>query len=396
MRRHLSLLIVCSAAACLSGFNAQPDAAGPPASGRAEAIDRALVAAARFLVARQSADGAWRSDLYGPFKDGAALTPLVVQALQAVPPSAGRDAACRRGIAYLAAFAQADGSIEPGPHGFSYPVYTAAGAVALLSGEGPKRREARDAWLRYLRERQLTEELGWQPADKEYGGWGYCPVLPRKPSAGQRTPPLTESNLSATVAALEALQAAGMPADHPAVRKALVFCQRCQNFGGEPAFDDGGFFFIYDDPVRNKAGVAGTDKQGRERYRSYGSATADGLRALLLCGLSPDRPRVAAAKGWLQAHFSANAPPGRYASEREARRPALYYYYACSVARALRQAAGKEATAAAQSLAAPLLERQRDDGSWVNPQGFIREDEPLVATSFAMRALASLRSIKDD
>src|SRR5207253_5385267 len=127
----------------------------------------------------------------------------------------------------------------------------------------------------------------------------------RKPPAGRRTPPLTESNLSATVATLEALRAAGMANNHPAVRKALLFCERCQNFGDEPAFDDGGFFFIYDDGVRNKAGVAGSDKQGRERYASYGSATADGFRALILCGLPPDHPRVGAARGWLQTHFNA-------------------------------------------------------------------------------------------
>ena len=45
-------------------------------------------------------------------------------------------------------------------------------------------RKARDAWLAYLRERELTEDLGWQPADKQYGGWGYSPRLPRKPARG--------------------------------------------------------------------------------------------------------------------------------------------------------------------------------------------------------------------
>ena len=107
---------------------------------------------------------------------------------------------------------------------------------------------------------------------------------------------MTESNLSATVTALEALRAAGITASDPDVRKALLFCERCQNFGDEPAFDDGGFHFIYDDGVRNKAGVAGMDRQGRERYVSYGSATADGFRALLNCGLPRDHPRVAAAR----------------------------------------------------------------------------------------------------
>ena len=48
----------------------------PPAtrSGLSEAVS--------YLEGRQSPDGAWRSDVYGTFKDGTALTPLVVHALQ--------------------------------------------------------------------------------------------------------------------------------------------------------------------------------------------------------------------------------------------------------------------------------------------------------------------------
>src|SRR5437899_2627680 len=246
-----------------------------------DGIDRALARGGRFLLGRQQADGAWRSDHYGALKDGASLTPLVLQALRTLPPSPERDEAYRRGLGYLAAFVKPDGTVQPGPYGFNQPVHTSAGAVIVFSSEETASgRKSRDAWLAYLRERQLTEALGWHPADREYGGWGYCPTLPRKPPAGQLTPPLTESNLSATLAALSALRAAGLPADDRAIQKAKGFVERCQNFGDEQAFDDGGFFFIYDDGVRNKAGVAGRDRQGRERYLSYGSTTADGLRAL--------------------------------------------------------------------------------------------------------------------
>src|SRR5438445_9973840 len=395
----LVMIALTAAAPCLGGCGA-PRADDPRALRQTERIDRALAAGARFLLAQQSADGAWRSDTYGPFKDGASLTPLVVQALQASPLSPERQAAYRRGIDYLAAFARSDGAIESGPHGLSYPLYTAAGAVTLLSGENlrPSQRQARDAWLAYLRRRQLTEELGWQPADREYGGWGYCPLLPRKPPAGQLTPPLTESNLSATRAALLALQAAGIPADDPAVRKALVFVERCPNFGDVPDFDDGGFFFIYDDGVRNKAGVAGTDKQGRERYASYGSTTADGLRALLLCGLPAEHPRVRAARHWLETHFSATTHPGRYRPEREQNRAAVYYYYTCSIAEAFRSLAIEEVAASsgkirwAEALADELLTRQHEDGSWSNPVVLVREDDPLVVTALAMRALAACRA----
>src|SRR5260370_14192155 len=144
------------------------------------------------------------------------------------------EAAYRRGAASLASQIQPDGTINAGPLGITYPVYTSAGAVSVLSEPCNARyHKPRDAWLAYLRERQLTEDLGWQPGDKPFGGWRYSPRLPRKPKPGDPLPPLTESNLSATVFALEALQAAGAKADDAAFRKALGFRPCCQNYSDD-------------------------------------------------------------------------------------------------------------------------------------------------------------------
>ena len=134
----------------------------------------------------------------------------------------------------------------------------------------------------------------------EYGGWGYVHGPPRKPAAGQTADPAALPNLSATAFGLEALRAAGRPGDDPAFGRTMHFVCNCHNFvddsaGRDPAFDDGGGFFVLGDLPRNKAGVAGTDRRGRERFASYGSTTADGLRALLACGL----PRNGACDGGL-------------------------------------------------------------------------------------------------
>ena len=143
------------------------------------------------------------------------------------------------------------------------------------------------------------------------------------------------------------------------------------------------------------------DSAGRERYVSYGSTTADGLRALLACGLPLDHPRVAAAREWLQENYSADRHPGRYAKERESARPAVYYYYCCSVAQALKAAGVKELPTEAgkvrwaEVLAEALLQRQRKDGSWVNPAVAVREDDPVVATCLAVTALAACRAAED-
>jgi len=393
-----SFIVVFALAAAFTTGCGSGHAHVEPTPSQADRIDRALASGGRYLVAQQAADGAWRSDHYGALKDGASLTPLVLQALRALPASPERNEAYRRGLAYLASLVKPDGTIDPGPYGFNQPVHTSAGAVLLFSAENTASgRKVRDAWLAYLRERQLTEALGWQPADKEYGGWGYCPTLPRKPPAGQLTPPLTESNLSATLAALSALRAAGISSNDPAIQRAKTFVERCQNFGAEQPFDDGGFFFIYDDGVRNKAGIAGRDRQGRERYFSYGSMTADGLRALPLCGLPANHRRVVAARQWLDKHFNASQHPGEYRPERESNRSAVYYYYACSVARALYEQGSDEAAASAtkfhrrEALAQELIKRQRSDGSWANAAALVREDDPLIATSFAIRALVDCK-----
>ena len=35
-----------------------------------------------------------------------------------------------------------------------------------------------------------------------------------------------------------------------------------------------------------------------------------------------------------------------------------------------------------------LSQTQRSDGSWANPENLVKEDDPLIATPFAIRALA--------
>jgi hypothetical protein len=336
-----------------------------------------------FLVKHQSPDGAWRSEIYASFKSGTALTPLVVCALQ----EAGSEGpARRRGSEYLTKMVRPDGTIDEGGDGIDYPVYTAAlSVIALSHPDNEDLLKARDAWLKYLLDRQLTEKLGWNREDKQYGGWGYCRLIPKKPKPNDFAPPLVESNLSATVFALDALRAAG-PKDKEVYEKALVFVRRCQNV-------DGGFHFIYDDPVRNKAGVTEESPGKPPRFHSYGSTTADGLRALILCG-EPENERVAAATKWLQQNVRADSPPGENAKAHEPNREAVYYYYAASVARTLCMLEDFQLPDGRDwrvELTKELVKRQRKDGSWANPVELVRENDPIVATANAVIALANCR-----
>jgi squalene-hopene/tetraprenyl-beta-curcumene cyclase len=266
--------------------------------------------------------------------------------------------------------------------------------IVVLSDERFGRyRESRDAWTRFLLERQLTEELGWQKADRAYGGWGYAFDPTPKPPSGQPLSPLAAPNLSATAFALEALTSAENTDHSLAVSRALVFVQRCQNFGNDTPLDDGGFFFIADDAVRNKAGSSGQDPAGHLRFASYGSTTADGVRSLQACGLPVDDPQVRAARQWLDRNFSASTHPGGYVRARESAKPALYFYYARSIARSWRMAPTEQVRDHAKALAAALIERQKTDGSWINDAVDVREDDPLVATPLAMMALADCQRV---
>jgi hypothetical protein len=366
--------------------------------------DESLAAGVAYLLAKQSVDGSWRSDLYATFKDGLALTPLVVSALQDAAVAGVEPVSCtnarRKGIEFLVKFAKADGTIDPGQDGIDYPVYTAALTVKILShADGKDFRPARDAWLKYLKERQLTAKLGWKEDEKQYGGWGYCRVIPLKPKPNEFAPNLIESNLSATLFALEALKVADA-LDVETAKAAVIFVRRCQNRYerqiSEIPTRDGGFHFIYDDPVRNKAGTGlpaeGVEKilKGIPEFNSYGSATADGLRALDLCSSSEDESRKNEARVWLAVNFRANTHPGNYFKAHEPNREAVYYYYAASVSKVMRDhnimPANK--TDWATALGNELAGRQQRDGSWVNPVELVRENEPLVATSNAVSALA--------
>jgi hypothetical protein len=42
-----------------------------------------------------------------------------------------------------------------------------------------------------------------------------------------------------------------------------------------------------------------------------------------------------------------------------------------------------------KSVREDLRRVQRPDGSWANPENLVKEDDPLIATGFAIRALAT-------
>jgi squalene-hopene/tetraprenyl-beta-curcumene cyclase len=123
------------------------------------------------------------------------------------------------------------------------------------------------------------------------------------------------------------------------------------------------------------------------------------LQSYFAIGLPVDDPRVKAAWQWLAKNFSADEHPGHYADGRQAERDSVYYYYCFSLAEALGDSSPADSKLAvnrvemARAIAGALLKRQKPDGSWSNPEVEVREDDPLVATSLAARALALCRRV---
>jgi hypothetical protein len=351
----------------------------PPPSGPLVELDAAIARGGAYLAARQQVDGSFRSRAYSALRDGWSLTPLVALALRVTPE---RDAATRA-AKLVAGLATGDGGVRGAPE-VSYPIYAyAIGALVLGAPENLDiyRRE-RDALVAAVRRFQLSAANGWRADDASFGGWGYSPHVPTRPP-GAIADDLLPATLSATLLAIGALSLSGAPPSDPALVDAARFVARCKR-------DDGGFFFSPDLPDGNKAGK---DASG---FRAYGSMTADGTRALMRLGRAPDDRDVVAALGWLAREFDATRNPGVFAEE--IRRASSYYYWTWTAAHALEHAGravlhGPHGDVRwAERLAAELRARQLPDGSWRNDATEMREDDPLIATSFAVAALALCRN----
>ena len=318
------------------------------------APESAVQRGCQYLWSQQGDDGGWHSRTYGLLKSGQSLTPFVLnELLQACPAPAG---AVDRALAFIKRNTNSEGALgKTDPLLYDYPNYATALAVQAI------RRAGRTDWRQtvapmaaFLLSQQLSEAHGWKLADAGYGAWGMGGEPRVAPNAGH-------IDMSMTRYVLEALAAAEVLRSDPAWARARLFVERCQN-------PDGGFFFSTVVVDANKAGEG-----PGARYRSYGTATADGILAQIALGVSPDKARL-----WLEAHDRSDGAPGFVGEAYRRWTFGLRFYYAAAATEAL----GK----ASPQLIASLESAQRPDGSWRNPETLVKEDDPLIATTFALRA----------
>jgi hypothetical protein len=344
-------------------------------------VEKSLGRGFDWLFARQAADGGWHSVTYGQLKDGAAVTTLVLDALSHAPAAVQEQHAAAagkayaflaRGLAKRDTIASPDGSLD-------FPTYAAAlwlTSRVRLGRETPTRERLR--LVKYLVEAQVADERGFKPDSPSYGGWDFL-------GKGDAQAITTGTNISVTRYVLEALaQEPGVAGQDTGVGKAMELGQayvlRCQR-------PDGGFVFTCEPAsLNNKAAY---EDEELKKPRPYATATCDGIQALLACGFEATDERIAKAVTWLVKRPPLELVPGFEGLPRESGwdRGLRYYYYA-GLARVLAHFPPAERDARREALVKHVVKLQTKDGNWVNESDRMRENDPLIATAFALTALA--------
>jgi hypothetical protein len=372
-----------------SDATALPD----PRSDESTAVREALERAVRWLRQRQKADGSFRSELYAVLRSGQAMTPFVADTLGRVPGA--RTASLERARRFIRSTIGSDGAV-----GFAdadileYPVFATAYAVmALAQSKDAGDEERVQSMATWLEGRQIAAARGFDASSPAFGGWPF----------GARTPAGSPGHvdLAHTRRALEALRAAGRrgSASRAAAQRFLALLQRqpgeasrqplipgIRAAAGAPLFD-GGFYFSPVVAAANKALVA-SEGGGAAYYRSYATATCDGVLALLAIGKDTRDPEVVSARAWLEENSALEHVAGVPEEHPERWSDAvLFYHLAVRAEAASALGLGGEWRARIRDT---LSARQRPDGSFVNTRSAaMKENCPLLATTLAVRALAA-------
>ncbi|MBX3383683.1 MAG: hypothetical protein KF864_09265 [Phycisphaeraceae bacterium] len=391
----------------------QSPAQATPAPPGEPALATVMQRGAAFLRSQQDEEtGGWSVQQRGP--NFPAITGLALMGLLDTPGVTEDDEAVAKAVKYILNCQQPNGGIYMG----LLPSYNTAICLTALSrvSQPPQVADARARALAFLRTLQWGEEAMEVGDEIEnagvvgkdhpfYGGVGY----------GRHGRP----DLSNTAFFVEALHAAGVGPDDPAMKRAVIFLQRTQMI--EQVQGDAGIIAVNDMPYakgsrqggfiyatsENKdtigigqsfAGVIEetlSDGTVASRLRSYGSMTYSGFKSYLYAGLNAHDPRVLAARAWIGRNYTLDENPGVGTD-------GLYYYFVV-FGRALaalaepRIEAIDPATGAsiprdwAADLTRRLASLQEDDGSFRVVDDRWMEDNKVLITAYALCALGAAR-----
>lgn len=368
--RYKVLCVAGLAVTALIGTTARWGMAAEASAPDSKAVQAVVAKAVAYMRTTQKQDGSFSPRIAGP-----GVSALVAAGLirSGTSPS---DPLVARTLAYLEKKVHKDGGI----YDKRLANYTTSVAVMALheANEDGKYNAVIKNATAFLKGLQYADD----PNDVKYGGTGY--------DAGGRP------DLSNTQFFVDALLAAGVPKDDPAVKRALKFVDRCQNLPGEyndqpfarktTPDDRGGFTYNPVNPDDNHP-----HRTPAGGLRSLGAMTYGGLKSFLYAGVTKDDPRVKAAVDWIRRHYTLAENPGM------GQAGLFYYYHTFGKAMTalgedpFTDAAGKK-HAWQRELFDTLQTRQRADGSWRNETDrMFGESDPNLSTAFALLTLSYCR-----
>jgi squalene-hopene/tetraprenyl-beta-curcumene cyclase len=370
-------LLALALAATSRGQAERTKKIGPDRARWEAVVDRAVA----YLKSTQDENGGW-STATSPGVTGVVLTALLrTGKVQATDPVA------ERALKYIESLVNPEaGHIAGKGARVQLQNYvTSINVMALVqAGQADKYKAIIGDAVKFLKKLQWDEEEGKGPDSDFYGGAGYDSK--------------SRPDLSNTQFFLDALKAAGVPKDDPAVQKALIFVSRCQNLKGEHndqkwagKVNDGSF--IYTPATGGVTKVVDQPLPGGA-LPGYGSMTYAGIKSMIYAGVSRDDPRVKTAWDWIQKHYTVDENPGMPGIRREW---GLFYYYN-TMAKTLDVLGVDRVTDAKgqkhdwrADITSALAKRQQPNGSWTNSSHNWMEGDPNLVTGYALLALSYCR-----
>lgn len=347
-----------------------------------------------YLRAHQNEDGSWSPE------PGPAITALAITPMLDRPDIGADDPTVQAGIDYILSHVNDDGSIHNGILA-NYNTAICLSALSRVHGRADVAEAVRGAtaFLRGLQWQTGMEDPEGTPVDEThpfFGGAGY----------GKHGRP----DLSNTQVMLQALHDAGVSCDDPAYQRAVAFITRCQGveqntMHGDKIANDGGFIYattINKDHIgvpESKASPEQMDEAllGKpvSSLRTYGSMTYAGFKSYIYAmpaQLSRDDPRIVAARNWIRRNYTLQHNPGM---PEGMHKQGLYYYY-MTFGRAMDawgadtiDTADGQTRDWADDLVDQLASAQRSDGAWVNEADRWMEGDPNLVTAYALLALTA-------
>ncbi len=326
-----------------------------------------------------------------------AITGLVITGFMLDPGVDERHPLVTTATRYMLKHVQPDGGIYKD----ILPSYNTAICISALSMVN--RPEALDAMLNatgFLRTLQYSDTNSDNPNDPGfeepitidhpyYGGVGY----------GKHGRP-DLSNLSFFI---QALHDAGVSTNDVAFQRAQVFLARVQmsdqvnSMPYAEGSDQGGFIYATVPNIESVDGIVGqsmagttteTTEGGAEivRLRAYGSMTYAGFKSLLFSNLDSDDQRMIDAWKWIENNYTLEENPGLGMQG--------YYYYLCTMARALDASGVDEINGRnwREEMIDKIYELQFNNGAFRTLESRWMENNDILIAAYALIAVQHARN----